>query len=274
LVPSVMKLLGDDCWWAPLWMKRLQTRLGLGEIDLPDERKRPVARARQQRPADRGERPAPVRIPGAARPRTPHEPTHPSAPSSRAGGRPEQRQPSQDAPSAAGTTRMRAAGSAGPREPTTTRFSAQKNAAPKPAPRRERPSKTSPASPPAPRPARREDRETEFEAWISELRGPKPNDRLDDPRGTSNATPPSKPPADNAPRSTPVPTERPTRQPPANEDPSTTAIPTGPRDTNDPKIATEKLNARGRNTANADQTRQRRGGGLSAQDLLRREGRY
>ena len=23
LVPSIMKLLGDDCWWAPRWMKRL-----------------------------------------------------------------------------------------------------------------------------------------------------------------------------------------------------------------------------------------------------------
>ena len=38
---AVMKLLGDDCWWAPRWMKRLQKRLGLGETDLPDERKRP-----------------------------------------------------------------------------------------------------------------------------------------------------------------------------------------------------------------------------------------
>ncbi|MBO0864236.1 MAG: MMPL family transporter, partial [Mycobacterium sp.] len=48
LVPSVMKLLGDDCWWAPRWMKRLQIRLGLGEIHLPDERKRPAARRAQQ----------------------------------------------------------------------------------------------------------------------------------------------------------------------------------------------------------------------------------
>ena len=40
LVPSVMKLLGDECWWAPRWMKRLQNRLGLNEIDLPDERER------------------------------------------------------------------------------------------------------------------------------------------------------------------------------------------------------------------------------------------
>jgi len=39
LVPAIMKLLGDDCWWAPKWMKRLQNQLGLGEIYLPDERK-------------------------------------------------------------------------------------------------------------------------------------------------------------------------------------------------------------------------------------------
>lgn len=38
LVPAVMKLLGDECWWAPKWAKRIQTKLGLGEADLPDER--------------------------------------------------------------------------------------------------------------------------------------------------------------------------------------------------------------------------------------------
>jgi RND superfamily putative drug exporter len=41
LVPAIMKMLGDDCWWAPRWMKRLQNKIGLGEIYLPDERKRP-----------------------------------------------------------------------------------------------------------------------------------------------------------------------------------------------------------------------------------------
>ena len=44
LVPAIMKMLGDDCWWAPQWMKRIQERLGLGEIELPDERKRPTVR--------------------------------------------------------------------------------------------------------------------------------------------------------------------------------------------------------------------------------------
>ena len=31
LVPATMKMLGDDCWWAPRWMQRLQQRIGLGE---------------------------------------------------------------------------------------------------------------------------------------------------------------------------------------------------------------------------------------------------
>ncbi|MFW0788243.1 MMPL family transporter [Gordonia sp. CPCC 205333] len=37
LVPSVMKLLGDDCWWAPRWMQKLQQKIGLGEAVLDDE---------------------------------------------------------------------------------------------------------------------------------------------------------------------------------------------------------------------------------------------
>nr|WP_246461009.1 MMPL family transporter [Nocardia transvalensis] len=31
LVPATMKLLGDDCWWAPKWMKRIRQRAGLGD---------------------------------------------------------------------------------------------------------------------------------------------------------------------------------------------------------------------------------------------------
>ncbi|MFE3187568.1 MMPL family transporter [Nocardia sp. NPDC059240] len=37
LVPATMKLLGDDCWWAPAWLKKLQHRFGLGEPILDDE---------------------------------------------------------------------------------------------------------------------------------------------------------------------------------------------------------------------------------------------
>ena len=36
LVPAVMKLLGDDCWWAPAGMKRWQQRIGLGETSTLD----------------------------------------------------------------------------------------------------------------------------------------------------------------------------------------------------------------------------------------------
>ena len=67
LVPAVMKLLGDDCWWAPKWMKRLQDRLGLGETELPDERKRPAVRDGEEALVGAGA-PVPPRPRAAARP--------------------------------------------------------------------------------------------------------------------------------------------------------------------------------------------------------------
>jgi uncharacterized membrane protein YdfJ with MMPL/SSD domain len=72
LVPSVMKLLGDECWWAPRWMKRLQNRLGLNEIDLPDERKPWVV----PEPDEELEKAAVGA--GAPAPSLPHDPTHPA----------------------------------------------------------------------------------------------------------------------------------------------------------------------------------------------------
>ncbi|HXO50337.1 MAG TPA: MMPL family transporter, partial [Mycobacterium sp.] len=202
LVPSVMKLLGDDCWWAPLWMKRLQNRIGLGEIHLPDERKNPVPR--------RAERPAVVASPAvAAKPRPPHDPTHPGAeapPRPRPAARPEYRPPAQDTPSATGTTRMQAPGRAEPKEPPTTRFSAPPNASPTPAAQgRERPP-TPAAPPPGPQPRRGDDRE--IESWLSELRGAQPSDRPGDPRGTTPAPP--KPSADET-RAMPIPRDQPPR---------------------------------------------------------------
>ena len=67
LVPSVMKLLGDDCWWAPRWVRRLQNRIGLGEIHLPDERKRPAEQGAPARHGGPGRRDAAP----AARPHAP-----------------------------------------------------------------------------------------------------------------------------------------------------------------------------------------------------------
>jgi len=258
LVPSVMKLLGDDCWWAPTWMKRLQNRLGLGEIHLPDERKRPVPRARADRPAIAERTPVP---------RPPHDPTHPggeapSRPGRSAGpaARSEHRAPAQDtpSPSAAGTTRMQAPGRPEPKEPPTTRFSAQQSASPTPAPGLGR----TPAPGPQQSAPRGEDRE--IESWLSELRGTQPGDRPADPRGPA-PVPPSQPSADQT-RAMPIPRE----QPPTEPEDATTAIPTGPRHDKDPETATEKVNTRGEEP---ERPRQRRGGGLSAQDLLRREGR-
>ncbi|RJO73414.1 MMPL family transporter [Nocardia panacis] len=37
LVPAVMRLLGDDCWWAPAPLRRLQERIGMREPDLGAE---------------------------------------------------------------------------------------------------------------------------------------------------------------------------------------------------------------------------------------------
>jgi RND superfamily putative drug exporter len=48
LVPSIMKLLGSECWWAPRWMKRLQKLIGLDETELQDEREPSAAPAQQE----------------------------------------------------------------------------------------------------------------------------------------------------------------------------------------------------------------------------------
>jgi hypothetical protein len=260
LVPSVMKLLGDDCWWAPHWMKRLQNRLGLGEIHLPDERKVPSARARAARPA------ATTRPPVTPTPRPPHDPTHPSAegaprPARPAGPppappapRPDLRPPAKDAsPSAAGTTRMSAPGQ--PKEAATTRFSAQP-AQPNP------PTAAAPTRPPAPPQGPPQGDDREIESWLSDLR----TGKAADPRGTGPQPP--QPSADET-RALQVPPRDKPSGPPPNDPPAdaTTAIPTPPREDKDSDPATEKLNAGGK------QPRPRRGGGLSAADLLRREGR-
>ena len=121
LVPAVMKLLGDDCWWAPRWLKRLQERLGLGETELPDERKRPTVREPEGALVGAG---APV---GAATwPRPPHDPGHPGGgPRAIGPGRQVPPPPRANPPSAANTTRIPTPATAAPAgEPPTTRFSA------------------------------------------------------------------------------------------------------------------------------------------------------
>jgi RND superfamily putative drug exporter len=310
LVPAVMKLLGDDCWWAPRWMKRLQERLGLGETELPDERKRPAVREPEEALVGAGG-PAP-------RPRPPHDPTHPAADGvSRPGATTRiAAQPRSNAPSGAGTTRIPTARTeaASPDEPPTTRLSMAKNAV-----RNAVNSATArinhpPAGdtqqghrPPPPLPAAAPREEREIESWLGELRGTAPAGGQPAPlpshgptREQGTGVPPARPSAD-ATRAMPdlgaLPSQAGgppagggrTRQPrpqsgsepttaipalgtppdgrgrprPQNND-ATTAIPTSRKQ--DPE-ATEKINTR------EEDEPKRRGGGLSAQDLLRREGR-
>jgi uncharacterized membrane protein YdfJ with MMPL/SSD domain len=243
LVPSVMKLLGDDCWWAPRWMKRLQTRLGLGEIHLPDERRRPGTR-RPERP------PVAACGPPDITPRPPRDPTHPSADGSarpRPPARANRRPPAQDSPSAASTTRMRTPGPVEPQgDATTTRI-------------------------PAPNPARGGDQrppgssaqDRDIESWLSELRDTKHGRSPEDSRGPESVGQPrrAEPSADE------------TRAMPIPGDEATTAIPVSP-EKSDPRVAAENPKPRAGNTANAERARHPRGTRLSAQDLLRREGRF
>ncbi len=124
LVPSVMKLLGDDCWWAPRWARRLQNRLGLGEIDLPDEHKRPSgfgAGGRAVRP------PVKAASLAAAAPRPAHDPTHP-------GPAPTRQSPG-ELPSGESTARLNTR-PAQPDEESTTRLSVPGQPAPPPGPTR------------------------------------------------------------------------------------------------------------------------------------------
>ncbi len=274
LVPAVMKLLGDDCWWAPRWMKRIQERLGLGETELPDERKRPAVREPAEHPEALVGAGAPVR------PRPPHDPTHPSVEgSSRPGATTRIATPPRpSAPSRAGTTRIPTAGkppAARPEEPQTTRISMAKNAF-RNAVNHAAAATREAARPPTPRPQPpREDRE--IESWLGELRGtgtpagpPQPPPAKRPSADVTRAMPAGTPPGGRGPGNEPttaIPAQKPAQKPapqPPNDD-ATTAIPTPAKQ--DADAATEKLNTR------EDEERKRRGGGVSAQDLLRREGR-
>ncbi|TRW87870.1 MMPL family transporter [Mycolicibacterium sp. 018/SC-01/001] len=260
LVPAIMKLLGDDCWWAPRWMKRVQEKLGLGETELPDERKRPLVRETAPAEALVGAG-APVGAP--PRPLPPHDPGHPAPDRAGVTTRIPTQRPD-PGPSVAGTTRLPGAPVRPPvrdEEPQTTRLSVAKNAV-----RNAVSSATDavtqrgqrPPTGPSPKPQRDE---REIESWLGDLRG----------SGGAPAAPPARPSgaptraiADPDP-TTAIPAQR-ADDTPKDEDDATRAIPTARG--SDADTATEKLNTRPEGDA------PRRGGsGLSAQELLRREGR-
>ena len=214
------------------------------------------------------------------RPVPPHDPTHPGVEgSSRPGAttRIKQAAPRANGPSVVGTTRMPTPRSAPADEPPTTRLSMAKNAVrnvvhnatavtqrhqrPTP-PQAPAPTPAPPAAPPpAPAPTQpREDRE--IESWLGEL------------RGTSPAGPPMPPPhpqpSADATRAIPTGRSEATRGSDAEQRqrrPQGDDAPTAKQRPPDPE-ATEKLNTR-----KGDDERKPRGSGVSAQDLLRREGR-
>jgi len=235
LVPAVMKLLGDDCWWAPRWARRLQNRLGLGEIDLPDERKRPTLEGRPGRP------PVAAASLAAATPRPAHDPTHPGALEPARVGRsgpasPPELRPARELPAPSGsgadTARIQARQ---PTEANTARLTVPERPADARGPRAAaRSAATRPSAPAAPAP------------------------------------PPAPTPSSGQTRAMPVQTDGCGDSKGDQADP-TAALPVMRSDANDSDAATEQLDARGQK--DNGERRRRGGGGLSAQDLLRREGR-
>jgi trehalose monomycolate/heme transporter len=253
LVPSVMKLLGDDCWWAPRWMRRLQNRLGLGDIDIPDERKRPTINGHPARP------PVTAAL-AASTPRAAHDPTYPaSGELPRPAGRSEIKPP-QELPTGAPTMRtgmVREGGAPSSEGANTTRIQTRPS------------SPTEPATARLSTPGKAANTSAAPRERQADLRGPAAPQTQAGP--TSQAPPPT--PSTGQTRAMPVATNRAGDSANDPADP-TAALPVTRPEGNDSDAATEKLNARGQGD-NGDKARPRRhaGGGLSAQDLLRREGR-
>ncbi len=155
LVPSVMKLLGDECWWAPRWMKRLHNRIGLDEIDLRDRRRQLAAPEPEPEPE---EALVGAGAPLSAWPRPPHDPTHPVV----EGSSPPEITSWQANPPSVATTDPMPNARAGGGEPPTTRISTAKNPVNSAARNAASPAQRSDAAAPSPR----EDRK------IDELRPP------------------------------------------------------------------------------------------------------
>ncbi|MGW0173516.1 MMPL family transporter [Rhodococcus sp. NPDC003322] len=209
LVPAVMKLLGDDCWWAPAWMKRIQERLGLGEPILDDERMpdnvpeieavgvpvpRPEATRRRTTPLTRDaiERVLPPRTAAASRIAATAEPL-------------------------VGEPMTEPIPQVTPKPATAPRPAPTPAPAPAPAPRSgirgPRPEPTEPPrpAPPAPEPPATADRP--IESWLSSLRVPTgaPVNGAPGAAPTNGGTPPPSP-VPPAPRPAPVPAPPPAPQ--------------------------------------------------------------
>ncbi|MFV9457257.1 MMPL family transporter [Rhodococcus sp. NM-2] len=227
LVPATMKLLGDDCWWAPAWMKRIQEKTGLGEPILDNElmptdvpELTPIGAVPPQRklaapPAPRKPEPLTEPIPLVTARALAAKMSEDDAKARRAQnearrsatGRPARAPEIEDTPTA---------------EPQTTVL--PQPAPPRPAPTQSRPappSRPAPQSRPAPRPrpaapAPAPGPATEsrpIESWLADLRStsaaePRPISSPAEPRPSASA--PSLP--TRSPRSVPAPYEQETPQ--------------------------------------------------------------
>jgi trehalose monomycolate/heme transporter len=126
LVPSVMKLLGDECWWAPRSLKWLHTRIGLDEIGLRASRT-PLAVPESEPESEEALVGAGAPVPEGPRP--PHDPTHPTVEGSSGSGASSwvARVLRANTPSAAATTPMPNAHTGDAGEPSTAGRSMAKN---------------------------------------------------------------------------------------------------------------------------------------------------
>ena len=120
--------------------------------------------------------------------------------------------------------------------------------------------------------------EREIESWLGDLRGSAqtaaPQQHSPSSERTEAIYPAGGQPDSEATTAIPVQRARPTPAPEGDDD-ATRAIPVSKaaNETNDSKAATNRINARGENQPEQTGRPQRSGDSVSAQDLLRREGR-
>ncbi|MCH5641020.1 MMPL family transporter [Gordonia sp. ABSL49_1] len=234
LVPSVMKLLGDDCWWAPRWMRVMQQKIGLGETvldDEPDEMRDSAAAARTMSAGTLAAE-APTSV--MERPRVARPAAMGPPPGRGPSGRIRREQPEPATVATSRPVRGRAVGAPGPARPTTPAptTAAPTTAAPMAAPTTSvpaaAPTRGGPAGPPPGNPPRRPTpyrRPTTGRNSGPDTGGWRLGDggiRLGDPQpATSQAPQPPGPPA--------APTQGPAPQGPAPRTaPAPTAGPAGP----------------------------------------------
>jgi len=173
LVPSVMKLLGDECWWAPRSLKWLHAKIGLDEMGLRDSRTPPAMPQPDPKPEPEPEPEEVLVAADAAAPtwqQPSHDPTHPTV-----GGSSPPAATSWAAratrwantPSAATTTPMPNAQPAGPANTPSA-------ASTMPMPPVGGAGPDGEVTPPEPTPTPSEDRE--IRSWLDDLGAPPPRD--------------------------------------------------------------------------------------------------